>query len=484
MSTSTCTSCGCAPCSCPGPTSLSNARLINPTITGGTWTGGVLNGVTLNGGTWNGGQITGATIDCTTLACTQPPGTCDGTLANTAYVCQALSDAISGANPNFCNAVAACLGADPGTCGLIASCINTTPGIIQNPAAFDPATFATTVTIGVARFATLAEVQGASCLLSVDPCTLGAFWSAGGPNALWTAFTAGVCTAGATCFAPITSPVFLGDPQAPTPAPGDNDTSIATTAFVMGAIAGFAPLTSPVFLGDPQAPTPPAADNDSSIATTAFVQGEITALLAPSASFCAAVTACGFALLASPAFAGDPQAPTPVPGDSDNSIATTAFVQAAVTAGQLDAPLFFSSTAVGNVAATETDAYTNNVSANALNANGDTVEFEASGTFTASASVDKRIRVYFGTTIVFDSGPLAITTAEDWRLRGSVVRTAAAAQKVATTLATSDGTIQAIADYSTAAENLALVQQMKLTLNGTLANDVVAEFYRSRLVSV
>ncbi|WP_269715821.1 DUF2793 domain-containing protein [Caulobacter sp. NIBR2454] len=36
-----------------------------------------------------------------------------------------------------------------------------------------------------------------------------------------------------------------------------------------------APLDSPVFTGDPQAPTPAAGDNDDSIATTAFVQGEL-----------------------------------------------------------------------------------------------------------------------------------------------------------------------------------------------------------------
>jgi hypothetical protein len=39
-----------------------------------------------------------------------------------------------------------------------------------------------------------------------------------------------------TLFAPLASPTFTGDPKAPTPSPGDNDTSIATTAFV---VAGF-----------------------------------------------------------------------------------------------------------------------------------------------------------------------------------------------------------------------------------------------------
>ena len=36
--------------------------------------------------------------------------------------------------------------------------------------------------------------------------------------------------------APLASPTFTGDPKAPTPSAGDNDTSIATTAFVAGAV--------------------------------------------------------------------------------------------------------------------------------------------------------------------------------------------------------------------------------------------------------
>jgi hypothetical protein len=40
------------------------------------------------------------------------------------------------------------------------------------------------------------------------------------------------CTITTTGLAPLASPVFTGDPQAPTPATADNDTSIATTAFV------------------------------------------------------------------------------------------------------------------------------------------------------------------------------------------------------------------------------------------------------------
>lgn len=37
--------------------------------------------------------------------------------------------------------------------------------------------------------------------------------------------------------APLASPTFTGNPTAPTPSPGDNDTSIATTAFVNTALS-------------------------------------------------------------------------------------------------------------------------------------------------------------------------------------------------------------------------------------------------------
>lgn len=109
--------------------------------------------------------------------------------------------------------------------------------------------------------------------------------------------TAALATLGA---APLASPVFTGDPQAPTPATSDNDTSIATTAFVKAQ--AYAPLASPVFTGNPTAPTPSGSDNTTKLATTAFVQGELVAkapLASPSftgtASFAGLIDASGAA---------------------------------------------------------------------------------------------------------------------------------------------------------------------------------------------
>ena len=116
-------------------------------------------------------------------------------------------------------------------------------------------------------------------------------------------------------------------------------------------VAGFATIASPTFTGVPAAPTAAAATNTTQIATTAFVRTEIANLAdsAPAAldtlnelaaalgddpNFATTVTN-SLALkapLASPTFTGNPAAPTPSPGDNDTSIATTAFVTAAVAA--------------------------------------------------------------------------------------------------------------------------------------------------------
>ena len=116
--------------------------------------------------------------------------------------------------------------------------------------------------------------------------------------------------------APLASPTFTGTPSLPTgtiavtQTAGNSTTALATTAFVTTADNLKANIASPTFTGNPTAPTPATADNDTSIATTAFVKAQ------------------GYATLASPTFTGNPTAPTPATGDNDTSIATTAFVKA------------------------------------------------------------------------------------------------------------------------------------------------------------
>jgi hypothetical protein len=96
----------------------------------------------------------------------------------------------------------------------------------------------------------------------------------------------------------LASPPFTGTPSAPTAATGTNTTQLATTAFVAATLSaanvvssfngragtvtltaadvtavGGALLSSPSFVGVPNAPTAAPGDNSTQLATTAFVNG-------------------------------------------------------------------------------------------------------------------------------------------------------------------------------------------------------------------
>ena len=108
------------------------------------------------------------------------------------------------------------------------------------------------------------------------------------------------------------SPTFTGTPKAPTPEAGNNTTQVATTAFVQAALKALingAPATL-----DTLKEIAAAINNDPNFSTTI---NNALALKAP---------------LSSPTFTGTPKAPTPEEGNNTTQVATTAFVQAALTA--------------------------------------------------------------------------------------------------------------------------------------------------------
>jgi len=184
-----------------------------------------------------------------------------------------------------------------------------------------------------------------------------------------------MATETASNYALLASPTFTGDPKAPTPAASDNDSSIATTAFVKaqgylttapvtsvagrtGAItldvadvSGAAPTASPTLTGTPLSTTAAADTNTTQIATTAFVVGQAsstspvmdgTAAVGTSLKYARAdhvhASDTSKADLASPTFTGTPSLPTgttavtQTAGNNTTAVATTAFVTAAVPA--------------------------------------------------------------------------------------------------------------------------------------------------------
>ena len=139
-----------------------------------------------------------------------------------------------------------------------------------------------------------------------------------------------------------TDTVLYGTPVTATPAAGDNDTSISTTAFVHNANVIMrnyvdsidtlkANIANPVFTGNPRSVTPDAGDNDTSIATTAFVYSANVAMTGYVDDINSSLSADTLlrANIANPVFTGNPRSVTPAAGDNDTSIATTAFVYSA-----------------------------------------------------------------------------------------------------------------------------------------------------------
>jgi hypothetical protein len=177
---------------------------------------------------------------------------------------------------------------------------------------------------------------------------------------------------------------LTGTPTAPTADPGTNTTQIATTEFVLAAVAALvdssptalntlnelaaalgddanfattvtnalaakAPLASPALTGNPTAPTQTQADNSTKIATTAYVDTAKAAAIAAAVAAVSGAVSAAYDTLAevetalgnlstnkanlnSPALTGTPTAPTPTAADNSTKIATTAYVDAAVAA--------------------------------------------------------------------------------------------------------------------------------------------------------
>jgi hypothetical protein len=274
---------------------------------------------------------------------TAPPGSSTGQLATTAFVMNAVADSTAGV---------ATFNSRTGNVTLTQADIIAAAGAPINGPLFTGIPEATTAAPGTnsTQLATTAFVMAAVGGVGVETFN--------GRAGNITLTTADITGAGG---APIASPALTGVPTAPTPAPGDNDTSIATTAFVMAALAtggvtsfntrvgaitllasdisaaGGAILASPVFTGVPVAPTAAALTSTNQIATCAFVAAAVLNSVASFNGRTGAVTltsadisAAGGAALASPHFTGTPTAPTPTVGDNSTALATTAYVTAAI----------------------------------------------------------------------------------------------------------------------------------------------------------
>lgn len=112
--------------------------------------------------------------------------------------------------------------------------------------------------------------------------------------------------------APLASPALTGTPTAPTPAQTVNNAQIATTAFVKTAIA--------TLVGSAPAALDTLAELAQALGADANLKATLLATIGEKAN------------IASPIFTGAPKAPTPAQTVNDTTLATTAYVKAAIAA--------------------------------------------------------------------------------------------------------------------------------------------------------
>ena len=138
-------------------------------------------------------------------------------------------------------------------------------------------------------------------------------------------------------------------------------------------------------------------------------------------------------------------------------------------------------TQTGNTALTETTLFSVPISGNTLESNSDRLCFTSAGTFANTASVDKRIKVQYpsGNTI-FDTGALAITTANSWNVNGEITRISTSGIKSTINLNTSSATLSSYSQYTSVGSMISLTTGSTVLLlagNGTNANDTTGEMW-------
>jgi len=118
----------------------------------------------------------------------------------------------------------------------------------------------------------------------------------------------------------------------------------------------------------------------------------------------------------------------------------------------------FADTASTSTDGTEDDLYSNTIAAGQLTANGDMIRESEYAVFAGSATATRRLKKYFGGTLIWDSGTLTLSAGGDFSLTTEIIRESSTVVRVTVTVA------------STSASNVPYVTYTRitgLTLSGT-----------------
>ena len=146
---------------------------------------------------------------------------------------------------------------------------------------------------------------------------------------------------------------------------------------------------------------------------------------------------------------------------------------------KISIPLFDHFADVGSVTTGETILYTDTTAAGQLGTNGDKLVAGYAGTIVASATATREIRVYFGGTLIFDTGANVNSVGGAWNFSVSIIRESAAVVRCSV-VGTLTGPVTFSFDQYTRVTGLTLTGTNILKItgqaggSGAATNDIVA----------
>lgn len=131
---------------------------------------------------------------------------------------------------------------------------------------------------------------------------------------------------------------------------------------------------------------------------------------------------------------------------------TAAFSASTVKAGgsssnaRVGGTLFTHFVDAPNGTTVETDLYSDSVPASALATNGDSLNGMYGGIIVQSGTATRQLKVYFGGTLIFDSGALSVSIAGDWVIEVLLVRVSATVVRAAVSMTLTGASLGAYAN--------------------------------------
>lgn len=176
----------------------------------------------------------------------------------------------------------------------------------------------------------------------------------------------------------------------------------------------------------------------------------------------------------------DSTAGAPVVHFKGKDSATTVFDVAISPLNTWPTRLFSHFANAGNVTTGETDLYSDTTAASTLSANGQTLEAQYGGLYVSSGTATRQIRIYFGGTVIFDTGALTLSLSSAWTAYVTIIRVSATVVRYMISFTTEGA---ALAAYTAVGEvtglTLSNTNILKITGQaagiGAATNDIVAK---------